>query len=136
MFYAQLTNGVVTSVTETHSQISAADMIPLDLFDVDLIGHAYMDGVFTPPAPTVAKNEWWIHVGAFYDRFGLLKIPILASTDPIVQAIIRDSSVRKYIDLQRPDLDQALDTIISKGFAIDKTAIMTTPIPADERYVG
>ncbi|MFT0531897.1 hypothetical protein ACMHYJ_03550 [Castellaniella hirudinis] len=48
----------------------------------------------------------WIEVGAFYDRFGAAKIPVLASADPTVQALVRDTQVRKYIDLNRPDVQQ------------------------------
>ena len=89
-----------------------------------------------PPAPPEDANAWWIYVGPFYDRFGAQKWPILASTDPMVGALIKDCSVRKYIDLKRADLPGALDLLVAKGFAIDKTAILTTPVPDGERFVG
>ena len=89
-----------------------------------------------PPPPPEPENAWWIYVGPFYDRFGAQKWPILASTDPMVNALIKDCGVRKYIDLKRADLAQALDVLIAKGFAIDKTAILTTPVPMNERFVG
>ena len=74
-----------------------------------------------------------ICVGGFFDRFGAYKIPILASTDPVVQAIVKDASVRQYITLTRPDLEQALDILIDKGFAIDKAAVLSLDISEDER---
>lgn len=85
---------------------------------------------------TSPQNEWWINLGPFYDRFGAEKLNILASSDPLVQAIIKDSSVRKYIDLKRADIAQALDILIAKGFAIDKNAIINTPVPEADRYQG
>lgn len=93
-----------------------------------------------PPAPPQQPDLndpqlWWIDVGPFYDRFGAQKYPILASTDAVVQAVIKDSSVRQYIDLKRPDLAQAIDLLISKGFALDKNAILTTPTTEAERHI-
>lgn len=78
-------------------------------------------------APTI------ICVGGFFDRFGDQKIPVLASADPVVQAIVRDASVRQYITLTRPDLEQALDILISKGFAIDKARVLSPIISEEER---
>lgn len=83
-----------------------------------------------------AINEWWIYVGPFYDRFGDQKIPILTSSDLTVQAIVKDTQVRKYIDLKRADVASAIDALIAKGFTLDKTAILTTPVPMEDRYTG
>lgn len=74
-----------------------------------------------------------ISVGSFFDRFGSEKINILASTDPVVQALVRDASVRKFIDLDRLDLAQAMQLLVSKGFAIDPDAILNAPVQANER---
>lgn len=74
-----------------------------------------------------------ICVGGFFDRFGDQKIPILASQDPVVQAIVRDASVRQYITLTRPDLAQALDILIAKGFTIDKERVLSIEITEEER---
>lgn len=51
MYYAQITNGVVTAVTETAAPIDAANMISIDSLDVSLLGQSYAAGVFTPPPP-------------------------------------------------------------------------------------
>ena len=45
-----------------------------------------------------------ISVGAFFDRFGPAKWAILADGAFAVQAVVKDTSVRKYIDLDNPDL--------------------------------
>lgn len=75
----------------------------------------------------------YISVGSFFDRFGEFKYPILASTNPGVQALIKDCSVRNYIDLNRADLPLGLQMIIDAGFAIDSNAILNNPIQDNER---
>lgn len=49
MYYAQITNGVVTAVTETHGTINAPDMVAIASLDASLLGNSYANGVFTPP---------------------------------------------------------------------------------------
>ena len=91
-----------------------------------------------PPAAPIVPEQWFINVGPFYDRFGPYKLPILASTDPLVQAIIKDTTVRKYIDLKgrRAELAQAIGLLQSKGFAVSEAAILDVQ-PADgEVYRG
>lgn len=73
-----------------------------------------------------------ISVGAFYDRFGDQKWPILSSTDLAVQGLIKDTQVRKWIDLDSPQLPAGLDMLISAGFAIDKDAILNASIQPNE----
>lgn len=77
---------------------------------------------------------WKIDVGAFFDRFGAAKLAILSSDDLVVQAIIKDASVRKFIDLhgRRAELEQALSLLVAKGFSIDVSAILDTEPNADE----
>ncbi|OIR02627.1 hypothetical protein GALL_153410 [mine drainage metagenome] len=108
--------------------------------DAAFVAANYPDAVLVPePAPVDPPNAWWLYVGAFFDRFdtyGGQKLAILSSADLTVQAVVKDASVRKYIDLKRADLPGALDMLIAKGFAIDKTAILTTPVAIEDRYVG
>jgi hypothetical protein len=58
-YYAQITNGTVTSVTESHSPIASPDMVEISSLDVSLLGQTYTNGVFVSPAPsgTVAGNS-------------------------------------------------------------------------------
>lgn len=89
------------------------------------------------PVPEPERAEdWHISRGAFFDRFGAQKWPILASTDPLVQAVITDCTVRQYIDLRgrAADIGAALDLLISKGFAIDKAAILNTKPTGSEVF--
>lgn len=73
-----------------------------------------------------------ISVGAFFDRFGALKWAILADTTPSVKAVVQDASVRKYIDLDRPDLPDGLQVLIDAGHAIDSAAILGAEIQPKE----
>lgn len=84
------------------------------------------------PAPEIIQPKH-ISVGSFFDRFGAQKYPILASTDPMVKALIQDCSVRKYIDLDNVQLPYGMDMLIAAGYAIDKVAILTAPLTDDER---
>ena len=82
------------------------------------------------PLPPTPRN---ITVGALYDRFGAAKWSILASDNVMVQALIKDVSVRKFIDLDRPDLLQGLQLVASAGFDIDPEAIVSAEIQPSER---
>lgn len=88
------------------------------------------------PLDTSLPQDWYINVGSFYDRFGAYKLPILASEDAFVQAIIKDTAVRKYIDLKgrRSELEQALMLLQSKGFLVDSEAILNNKPTETERY--
>jgi hypothetical protein len=130
-YYAQIdSTGVVSAVTETHSVIDAAHMVPVDELDVSLLGRAYdaETGVFgdPPPAPRL------ITVGAFFDRFGPLKWEILADQSPLVQAVIRDAQVRRHIDLSNPDLPGGLAILQGAGHQIDAEAVIDAPVQPHE----
>ena len=132
MYYAQINDdNVVFAITETSAPVSAPDMIEIESFDTSLLGCTYSNGQFIPPPPPPAQRH--ISVGAFFDRFGAAKWEVLSSTDPLVQAMVRDASVRTFIDLDRPDLLQGLQLVQSKGFAIDPQAIVSVEIQPSER---
>ena len=80
--------------------------------------------------------DWRIYVGAFFDRFGEQKIAILSSEDAVVQALIKDASVRQYIGLRerRDELAQMIGVLVAKGFALDAAAILDTEPTEDERW--
>ncbi len=112
------------------AQVSGA--YPLDLFD-----HTEIVEGAQPEAPD-NPAEWFIHVGSFYDRFDVHKLAILASADPLVQAVIKDTSVRKYIDLKgrRAELTQAIALLQSKGFAVSAADILDVKPVAGEVFNG
>ena len=104
-------------------------------FDLSRINeYTVTDGVLSAVSPT----EWLIDVGPFFDRFAAAKMPLLMSSNATVQALVKDLQVRKWIDLQRPDVAQGIDALIALGVpgmtAELKTAILTAPVTADENF--
>ena len=86
------------------------------------------------PAP-VNPTEWLIDVGPFFDRFGAAKMAVLTSTDPGVKAILADTQVRKWIDLQRADVALSvtyIGTVVAAVTPALQTAILTTPVSPEE----
>ena len=93
----------------------------------------YREVLIVEPEPIVEHPKRYISVGSFYDRFGTEKWNILSSTDLMVQAMIKDVSVRKYVDLDRADLLAGLQMIKTAGFNIDPQAIVSAEIQPEER---
>lgn len=127
--YAQLSGNVVVNVIESE-------------FDPDGIngnwiacgnagpGWTYDGALFHPPEPTPEPRH--ISVGAFYDRFGDQKWPVLADTNPSVQALIKDTQVRKWINLDDPQVRTGLDMVKAAGHNIDVDAVITAPVQPNE----
>lgn len=91
-----------------------------------------------PPAPpaTPPVYEWYIDVGPFFDRFGTSKTAVLTSTDVGVQALVKDASVRHWIDLKRTDLPTGLAYIGSVIPGVNSTLrdqILNTPVSPSEQ---
>ena len=103
-------------------------------------GYAVFDGVkwFTraeypyPPAPAPVPEKRHITVGAFFDRFGDQKWTILSSSNPLVAALIQDVSVRRFIDLDDPQLPGGLDMLVQAGIEVDVEQILGAPIKTIE----
>ena len=89
------------------------------------------------PTPEPDPTAFLIDTGPFFDRFGEAKLPLLMSADPLVKALMTDIQVRKWIDLQRPDVAQALAVLVSKSLITNelKTAILDTPVATEENRV-
>ena len=67
-----------------------------------------------PPAPAAPVWEWYIDIGPFFDRFGAAKMAVLTSADVGVQAILKDTQIRKWLDLKLPEIEQSVQYIASK----------------------
>jgi hypothetical protein len=119
--YKIVKNGIIVNMIECDAEFAAREGALLA---------ADSDDIYRPES--VYLDTWLISVGAFYDRFGAYKIPILASDDAVIQALVKDAQVRKHIDLQRSDLPTMLDVLIAKGFSVDKTTILGTPAATNE----
>lgn len=100
-----------------------------------------------PPAPVPPAYLWYLDVGDFFDRFGDLQLAVLMNTDPAAQAMIKNISARKWVDLQRADVIAAVNymagvalpgvgaiTVSINGMTTDlATTILTTkPTPAEQ----
>lgn len=153
MEYALIKNGQVENVIvadETFVQMIASEWDHIERIDTPAeqalgvgIGWGWDGTQFVAPIvpepepePTPAPVwEWFIDLGPFYDRFGAAKMAVLTSTDPGVKAIIADLNIRKWVDLARPDVAQALQYVGSVVPAVTpalQATILTTPISAEE----
>ena len=148
MDYARIKNGVVDDVIVADEVFVAQIAAEWDAI-VPAAGGCGPGWAWTAQggfvAPTVApveqqvapEWEWYIDLGPFYDRFGAAKMPVLLSADAGVKAIIADLNIRKWVDLGRADVAQALAYVGSKVPEVTpalQTAILTTPVsPAENR---
>ena len=111
-----------------------------DAWRLEDVGEAVASPEAGEVPPVVDPAAWRIYVGAFFDRFGDAKIPILASENTIVQALIKDASVRQYIGLveRKEELTQMLGLLqtLVPGIALDVTAILETAPTDEERWNG
>ena len=85
--------------------------------------------------PQADPCEWLIDIGPFFDRFGAAKMAVLTSADAGVKAIVQDTVIRKWIDLQRADVASGLAYIGSVVAAVTpalQTAVLTTPVTDEE----
>ena len=124
--FAILENQVVTNIAISYTALSSAWIDLSGISPEPSTGWMYSNGVFTAPVVEVpvVPTKRHISVGAFFDRFKQHKYQILASTDATIKALILDSSVRKYIDLDNPELPFGLGLVVNAGFAIDVAAIL------------
>lgn len=91
---------------------------------------------FVQPTPEPPPTASLIDVGPFFDRFNGAKWSILASIDPLVQAMVRDVQARAYVDLSRADVAQGVGLLVSKSLITqaEATAVLTTPVQPAEQF--
>lgn len=76
-----------------------------------------------------------IDIGPFFDRFGAAKMAVLTSADAGVQAILKDTQIRKWLDLKLPEVAQSVAYVGTKVPAVTaelQDAILNTPVAPDE----
>lgn len=120
---------------------SSPSGLPIDWYGFTQATHDHvpMPDETAPPAPApVDPARWRIFVGAFFDRFKTAKLAILADPDALVQAAIKDASVRTHIDLlgRRAELLQVIGLLISKGHAVDPAVVLDAEPTDDEVWHG
>lgn len=94
-----------------------------------------MSNVIAIPQPIDNTTEWFIDLGPFFDRFAGAKMAVLTSTNSGVKALISDIQVRKWIDLQRQDVIDALayiGSVVPSVTAELQAAILTAPVASEE----
>ena len=147
-YYAQINaDGICTAVTETHGEIpTASNIIVIDGLRTEYTGKLYDAGasaaaglptfVDAPALPQPAPAwEWLIDTGSFFDRFGAAKMAVLTSSDAGVQAIIKDTQIRKWLDLKLPEVAQSVAYVGTKVPAVTtelQDAILNTPVAPAE----
>lgn len=126
MIYEILENGVVVNTI---------------VADEDFMLANYPDGNYREseqldqPTVPVPMYEWYIDIGPFFDRFGAAKMAVLTSSDAGVQAILKDTQVRKWIDLKHPDVAASIAYIGTKVPALTaelQSTILNTPVAETE----
>lgn len=104
MYYAQLTGGVVTAVTETHSAIDSPDMIALESLDASLLGHSYADGVFTAPIAVPVRILTKVAYLKRMTQAERIAIRAAGATNPVVNDYIElMNAVTDVVHLDDPD---------------------------------
>ena len=122
------------------------------------IGWGWADGAFVAPealpvpdpsTPAGDPRWWWIDVGPFKDRLGMLAPAIYASNHSACKGVVGMIDGRQYIDLKRPEVSVMMDVMIAAGqpavdpvwpgsaplTAAKKAAILTTPTTEAERHI-
>ena len=91
----------------------------------------YRQVLDTPVQVPAQPWEWLIDIGPFFDRFGAAKMAVLTSTDVGVQAVIKDTQIRKWLDLKLPEIASAVAYIGTKVPALTanlQQSILNTPV--------
>ena len=86
--------------------------------------------------PEIAQPwKWLIDIGSFFDRFGAAKMAVLTSSDVGVQAIIKDTQIRKWLDLKLPEIASAVAYVGTKVPEVTpelQQSILNTPVKEKE----
>ena len=130
----------ITSITSKWDHIECIDTSAELALGVG-IGWGWDGSSFVAPTPTTPEPqpvpvwEWLIDIGPFFDRFGTAKMAVLTSSDVGVQAIIKDTQVRKWLDLKLPEIASAVAYVGTKVPSVTpelQQSILNTPVEEEE----
>lgn len=132
---------IVYALTQAASALNSPIAILVSEYDESLLGQRYDreasdaagQPVFVHVPVASAPEVRRISVGAFFDRFGPAKWGILADAAPTVAAVVKDASVRRYIDLDSPDLPAGIALLQQAGHDVDAEAIISAQVQESER---
>ena len=108
--------------------------------DEQLMLERYPEGNYrkvpdTPVQVPAQPWEWLIDIGSFFDRFGAAKMAVLTSSDVGVQAIVKDTQVRQWLDLKLPEIASAVAYVGTKVPGVTpelQQSILNTPVAETE----
>ena len=89
----------------------------------------------TPAQVPAQPWEWLIDIGPFFDRFGAAKMAVLTSSDVGVQAILKDTQARQWLDLKLPEMASAVAYVGTKVPSVTQElqqSILNTPVEEKE----
>ncbi len=95
----------------------------------------YLQVPDTPEQVPAPAWEWFIDIGPFFDRFGAAKMAVLTISDVGVQAILKDTQVRKWLDLKLPEIASAVAYVGTKVPEVTpelQQSILNTPVAETE----
>ena len=108
--------------------------------DEQLMLERYPEGNYrkvpdTPVQVPAQPWEWLIDIGPFFDRFGAAKMAVLTSSDVGVQAILKDTQARQWLDLKLPEMASAVAYVGTKVPSVTQElqeSILNTPVAETE----
>ena len=130
----------ITSITSKWDHIECIDT-PAELALGVGIGWGWDGSSFVAPTPTTPEPqpvpvwEWLIDIGPYFDRFGAAKMAVLTSSDAGVQAVIKDTQVRKWLDLKLHEIASAVAYVGTKVPGVTpelQQSILNTPVVETE----
>lgn len=149
MYYAQLTNKIVTSVTESSDVLTGDNLVEIDSFDTSLIGCKYTNGKFVRPKPVVDRA---IPAGAFRLRFNFSERAAIEvasvinpagtdaerTTQATVKTFYADLCSQRYINLDSAGVLRGCMLLESLGILEQgwKARIIDPDPTTDERAFG
>ena len=118
---------------------SANDRVEWDGMGFSIYDHNELINKSSLPAPVlhIEPHSNLIDIGPFFDRFGSSKMAILTSTDLVVQAILTDVSVRKWVDLSLPEIITAMTILSMKISSVTqdiKNNVLRIPVLPEENF--
>lgn len=117
MYYAQITNGVVTAVSDLSGEVNAPNMIPIDSLDTAFLGKVYAAGEFTDAPAVSAVPQIVTRRQARQALFLRGKLDLV---QPAIDAI-QDATQRGLMQIEWDDSQEFLRTrpsLIAIGTAI------------------
>ena len=105
--YALVSGGIVQNVVESAEPIDAWTECP----DAVSPGWLFADGTFMEPEDD--PRIWWIDIGPFKDRLGMLAPTIYASNHDACKGVVGLVEGRKYIDLKDPRIAAMMGVLIA-----------------------